>query len=92
MRSTDHPSAADLLDFAVGSQAAGRSTVSAHLAACPACRETVRILEEAGGAFLESLPAAALDPDALDRALAALDAEGDDGEAVGAAAGKPGHP
>jgi putative transcriptional regulator len=70
---THHPSEALLLDHARGALAPGRDlVVRAHLAACPACRASVRLAEAVGGALLDEVEPAAMAPDALARALAAL--------------------
>jgi putative transcriptional regulator len=70
-----HPSEHLLLDYARGALAGGpAAVVAAHLGACPACRAVVRLGEAVGGELLEDAPPAALAPDALERALAALEA------------------
>jgi putative transcriptional regulator len=72
---TRHPSEALILDHARGVLEAGRALVlRSHLAACPECRAAVRFCEQVGGAVLEETAPAALAADALERALAALDA------------------
>jgi len=69
-----HPSEATLMSFAAGAlPAAHRQVVALHLAFCPGCARDVRLLEEIGGALLESLPPEALAEDALTAILARLD-------------------
>ena len=69
-----HPSDALLLDLAAGRFEHGPALVlRAHLEACPACRAVAGGFESLGGALLEALPAAAMEPDALDRALARIE-------------------
>jgi putative transcriptional regulator len=71
---TRHPSPETLLDFARGALEDGRSLVlSAHLGACAECRAAVRLGEAVGGALLSELEPAAMAPDALDQALAAIE-------------------
>jgi putative transcriptional regulator len=68
-----HPSDATLLSYAAGHLPVLHTRVLAvHLSACPHCRDEVRLLEEIGGALLETLPPVALQPDALARTLARL--------------------
>lgn len=47
--------------------------VASHLTLCPECRGRAAAAEAVGGALLDTLPADALAPDALDRMLARLD-------------------
>jgi putative transcriptional regulator len=69
-----HPSDATLLSYAAGHLPVLHTRVLAvHLSACPHCRDEVRLLEEIGGALLETIPPVALQPDALARTLARLD-------------------
>jgi putative transcriptional regulator len=69
-----HPSDATLLAHVAGSlPAAHRQVIAIHLACCPVCAADARLLEEAGGALLEGLPAAALAKNSLARILARLD-------------------
>ncbi len=64
-----------LARFAAGTlEPATRLAVAAHLEAAPASRERVAAFQAAAGALLETLPPADLASDALDRALALLDA------------------
>ena len=70
-----HPSDALIVDYASGAMGPGQSMVmAAHVHACAECRDRVEAAEAAGGALLEDLNATPLSPDALDRALASLDA------------------
>ncbi len=69
-----HPSEATLLAHIAGSlPAAHRQVIAIHLACCPACAADARLLEEAGGALLEGLPAASLAENSFTRLLARLD-------------------
>lgn len=72
---TRHPSEDLILDFARGALERGRTLVlAAHFSACPACRAAVRFAEAVGGALIDEIEPAALEPDALAQALARLDA------------------
>jgi putative transcriptional regulator len=63
-----------ILDLARGALEAGRALVlRAHLGACPQCRAHLRLAEAVGGALMEALAPADLAPDALARALAAIE-------------------
>ncbi|RCW65222.1 ChrR family anti-sigma-E factor [Pseudorhodoferax soli] len=74
-RITHHPSDALLLSHAAGRLPAGLALVVAvHMEACTRCAAYVGALEAAGGALLEETPPAAMHAQALDQALAALDA------------------
>ncbi len=69
-----HPEDAVLLAHAAGRLPTGPAlVVASHLESCARCRERVREYEALGGALLEALPPAALAPEALARALAAID-------------------
>ena len=69
-----HPSDELLLDVAAGRLEHGPALVlSAHLGACPACRAAAESLEAVGGALLDDLPAAQMEPDAMARALARIE-------------------
>jgi putative transcriptional regulator len=71
---TRHPSSETLLDFARGAFEPGRRLVlRAHLGACAECRAEVRLGEAVGGALLSELEPAEMAPDALDKALAAIE-------------------
>lgn len=63
-----------LLDYSAGNlDAMTGMLVATHLALCPVCRAVVADCDRFGGSLLESLPAAGLADDALDRALTAID-------------------
>ncbi|RAI41043.1 ChrR family anti-sigma-E factor [Rhodoplanes roseus] len=69
-----HPTEATLAAFAAGTLDEGRMlVVAAHLAACPDCRKTVRLLEATGGVMLDDLSPADLAADGLARAMAQID-------------------
>ena len=69
-----HPSSELLLRQAAGTLGRGPSLLaSAHLLACPVCREEVGRFEAVGGAMLEGLPPAPMSPDALALALARIE-------------------
>lgn len=69
-----HPSPALVLEYAAGAMPAGRTLVmAAHLAACPACRETLDLANAAGGAFVEGLEPTVMSQGALAAVLARLD-------------------
>lgn len=71
---TRHPSEELISACASGALRPGAALiVRAHLAACPACRATAGFFESLGGALLASEPPESLAPDALDRALGAID-------------------
>ncbi|MFD2183385.1 ChrR family anti-sigma-E factor [Rhodoplanes azumiensis] len=70
-----HPTEETLAAFAAGSLDEGRMlVVAAHLAACPDCRRTVRMLEATGGLMLDDLAPAEMAADGLARAMAEIDA------------------
>jgi putative transcriptional regulator len=69
-----HPHEDILIDHAVGRLKRGQGLViDAHLSHCPACRGKVERLEAVGGALLDKLPPAQLEPEALARVLARID-------------------
>ncbi|MDR6213199.1 ChrR family anti-sigma-E factor [Paracidovorax wautersii] len=69
-----HPDDALLLAHAAGSLPAGAAiVVESHLEACPTCCDRLHVLQAVGGALLEDIEPVALQPDALTRALAAID-------------------
>jgi putative transcriptional regulator len=75
--SGSHPETETLTAYASGALKAGaRLVVGEHLRACAACRCEVEQLEAVGGGLLTQEAPAALAPDALDRALAALEMRG----------------
>lgn len=66
-----------LLAFAAGTLRAPEAAVlSAHLALRPSSKSWVRKLQVVGGGVLEDLPPSPLDGDALERALARVEADG----------------
>jgi len=74
MSLSHHPSEDLLLDLAAGRLERGPALVMrAHLHACPVCSAEAARLEAVGGALLDALPPAALDEDALARALARIE-------------------
>ena len=70
-----HPAPEELvLDYATGAlPQAPALAVALHVALDPAARQTVDRLAAVGGALIEHEAEAALDGDALDRAMARLD-------------------
>ena len=74
MSMTHHPSEVTLLAYAAGSLDEGLSVVTAaHIGACRACQDAVRVCEAIGGQLLATLQGTDLAADALPRALARLD-------------------
>lgn len=70
-----HPSEEVLTDLAMGRLKRGQGlVVEAHLAHCSHCRAQVEEMEAIGGALIEDLAPAELEPDALARVLARIDA------------------
>ncbi|MFL9824248.1 ChrR family anti-sigma-E factor [Rhodoplanes sp. SY1] len=70
-----HPTEETLAAFAAGTLDEGRMlVVAAHLAACPDCRRTVRMLEATGGLMLDDLAPAEMASDGFLRAMAEIDA------------------
>lgn len=69
-----HPSEDLISSCAAGTLRPGAAlVVRAHLSRCPACRAEAGFFESVGGALLEAEPPAPMAPDALRRALAAID-------------------
>ena len=69
-----HPADELLLAHASGTLPAGmRAVVAVHLELCAECRHRVAQLRAVGGSLLEDQPEAALNDDALSRALARID-------------------
>jgi putative transcriptional regulator len=69
-----HPGIDLLTDYAAGTLAESVALVIAcHASLCPACRAQVAKLEAVGGALIGELAPAALDDDALARALARIE-------------------
>jgi putative transcriptional regulator len=74
-RITHHPSDALLLSHAAGRLPAGLALVVAvHVEHCARCAAYVGALEAAGGVLLEETPPLAMQAQALDQLMAALDA------------------
>lgn len=72
---THHPADETLLRYAAGQLSVGSALVVAtHLAGCAHCRTAIRIGEAIGGVLLADAVPTAMAADALDRALARLDA------------------
>jgi putative transcriptional regulator len=70
-----HPSPDALAAYASGRLGRGLSlVVDVHLHACADCRGEIRRLEAVGGALLNSVEPARMEPDALARALARIEA------------------
>ena len=70
-----HPDDALLMAHAAGNLPAGAAiVVETHLEGCPECCHRVHTLYAVGGVLLEEIEPVALQPDALTRALAAIDA------------------
>jgi putative transcriptional regulator len=70
-----HPSDALIVDYASGAMGPAQAMVLAtHIHACADCRARAEAAEAAGGVLLEDLAQEPMSPDALDRALASLDA------------------
>jgi putative transcriptional regulator len=68
-----HPSDATLAAYTSGTLDQARGLVVAtHVSLCAQCRAAVKKFESVGGAVLEESEPAALSPDALQRAMAAL--------------------
>lgn len=84
MTITHHPSEATLAAFAAGHLDEARAViVASHVALCPHCRATLRAFEHAGGVMLDEAVETdtkqdvrnhTMQPDALNRALARIDA------------------
>jgi putative transcriptional regulator len=69
-----HPSEALLVDYASGSIGPAQALVIVtHAHACAVCRARIAEAEAMGGALLDDLPETSVAPDALDRALAAIE-------------------
>jgi putative transcriptional regulator len=69
-----HPSDDTLLAFAAGKlPEPHRIVLRTHLARCESCAASLRLATDVGGALLDDLPPAAMDPAALERTLARLD-------------------
>ncbi len=65
-----------LLAYAAGNLSEGWSlAVATHLALCPQCRRKLAKAEAVGGAMLETLEAATVEPSALDAVMTRIDTE-----------------
>jgi putative transcriptional regulator len=74
MSPSHHPSEAVLAAYAGGHLRPAFALVAGvHIRGCARCRADVRLLEEVGGALLESLEPAAMQADALDRLMARIE-------------------
>lgn len=70
-----HPSEATLLGYAAATlPPLHQQVVAVHVEQCPVCRASLRLSQELGGALLEDERPAMLSDDALEHALARLDA------------------
>ncbi|MEM7619349.1 MAG: ChrR family anti-sigma-E factor [Pseudomonadota bacterium] len=70
-----HPDEATLMSYANGTlKDSLRTLVATHLHFCEACQKEVRLLEELGGALLESVPEVTLSETCLEKALDCYDA------------------
>lgn len=79
MKIEHHPSDDSLMRYAAGTLEAGPAIiVAAHLEQCPACRERMALCEAVGGAVLAETEPTPMSPNALARALAAIDDLPDD--------------
>jgi putative transcriptional regulator len=69
-----HPPETLLMEYATGAlREAQALAVATHLAYCPACRQQAQLLDELGGALIDTLPPEPLPPDALSALIARLD-------------------
>ncbi|WP_297369487.1 ChrR family anti-sigma-E factor [Acidocella sp.] len=69
-----HPSAETLLSHAAGTLAAGHAlVVAAHIEGCAHCQAELARLEATGGALLDEISPAAMEPEAFAELLARLD-------------------
>jgi putative transcriptional regulator len=70
-----HPDPEDLLAYASGTSPEWMSLVVAcHLTYCPVCRSELELMEELGGALLETAPSSAFDGAAFERVTRACPA------------------
>jgi putative transcriptional regulator len=78
---THHPSEEFLFDYAAGTASSAEALmIATHLVYCSICRDSVRLVQSAGGAMFEGLTPARLPPNMLNRTLAAIDSDSDHGE------------
>lgn len=74
MKIDHHPSDETLMRYAAGTLEAGPAiVVGAHLEHCAACRDRVASFEAVGGAVLAEIEPTPMSPNALARALAAIE-------------------
>jgi len=79
MMPVHHPSPDLLWSVAAGQESAGiHKIILAHAGMCSACRAQLDQLDAVGGALLDEEPGVAVNPDALDRALAGIGAGRDE--------------
>jgi putative transcriptional regulator len=75
MTISHHPTDLTLSSFAAGTLDEARSVVvAAHVSLCPQCRRAMSALEDFGGALLDKMPVAPLRADAIERAMASIEA------------------
>jgi putative transcriptional regulator len=71
-----HPTDVTLASFAAGTLDEARSVVVAtHVSLCAQCRRTMGAFEDIGGTLLRSLPVTPLRADAIERAMARIEAD-----------------
>ncbi len=69
-----HPDDDLLLAHAAGSLSGGTAlVVASHVEACAYCRSRIKVFDAVGGALLDALPSAVLEPSAFAQTLAGLD-------------------
>lgn len=69
-----HPSPETLLAYAAGSLPEPQSVlIATHMSLCHECRKTVAEMDRIGGALLDRLEPADIEPDGLERLMARLD-------------------
>lgn len=69
-----HPDSSTLMGYVSGSlPAAHRQVIAIHVSCCALCASDARLMEEAAGALLDTLPPAPLAADSLAQVLARLD-------------------
>jgi putative transcriptional regulator len=70
-----HPTESTLASFVAGTLDEARSVVVAtHVSLCAQCRRTMNAFENIGGALLQAMPATPLRADAVERAMARIEA------------------
>lgn len=74
-----HPGEATLLSYAAGALPHGLSLiVAAHLGVCPRCRDTVKLADSMGSAFMDSSEPVAVNDRALDNVMQRISAPADE--------------